>query len=182
MSRATLPLRADFFVFFPPCQCRRRRHPVSCSAVMSVPRCHPSRAAPHTYGGAVATCVAMAEPPCGAPLRPSNNAVPSSRPMQKAGGVSLTRQGAPGSGEGQHTLPEAAIAVSSGARAGGHSSARAQGDTAYARRGVPRRSHVGHLAGSLQAPPLMGPVRRQAHPLCGLRAGGTSPDQTPPCA
>src|SRR6266508_5892603 len=63
----------------------RSRQSVSCSDVISMCRCQPSAAAPHTYGGSVATLVASAEHRWGYPLRPSNNVVPSYRPMQRGG-------------------------------------------------------------------------------------------------
>jgi hypothetical protein len=42
-------------------------------------------AAPNTYGGSIITGVTIAEPRGGSSLRPSNDSVPSDRPMQKAG-------------------------------------------------------------------------------------------------
>ncbi len=89
--------------FLPRAGAWRRQQLGSWSDVMSVGRCQPHVAAPHTYGGAVATCMTMAEHRWWYPLRPSNHAVPSSRPMPRAGCTGPARQCVSGSGEGQPT-------------------------------------------------------------------------------
>jgi hypothetical protein len=84
VKRQTAP-ESGLFSFFPLCRSRRSRQSVSCPDVISVHRCQPRVAAPHTYGGAVATCMATAELPGGCALRPRNTVVPSYRPIHQAG-------------------------------------------------------------------------------------------------
>jgi hypothetical protein len=92
-----------FFAFLPLSSAWRSQQLGAWSDVIAVCRWHPHVAAPHTYGGSVATCMAMAENRECAPLRPSNDAVPSDRPRPRAGGACPARQFASGSGEGQPT-------------------------------------------------------------------------------
>lgn len=64
VKRHTTPERG-FSPVFPPGDPRPSRQSVSCSDLMSGPRCHLRVAAPHTYGGSVATGVTLAESPGG---------------------------------------------------------------------------------------------------------------------
>ena len=114
VKRQTTP-RSGLLAFFPPLRSRCRQQSVAGSDGMSVHRCQPSVAAPHTYGGSIAIEVARAESDACRPLRPSNIAVPAYRPTQKRGAM-VRRPCVPGAGEGQHpaTLSDSRRLDSSG--------------------------------------------------------------------
>jgi hypothetical protein len=116
-----------FFSFFSAYRAWRSLQSVACADSISGCRCQPRVAAPNTYGGSVATVVAIAENRWGYPLRPRNDAVPSYRPIQRCGYACAACQLVSGSGEGQPTSPVATIAAYEGARAGVQSKPRALG-------------------------------------------------------
>ena len=102
VKRHTAP-ESGCFRFFPPWQGQRGQPSVWCPDVISVSRCPPRMAAPTTDRGAIITDVMMAEPRGGDSRRPRHDAVPSYRPIHKAGCACRARPCVPGAGEGQHT-------------------------------------------------------------------------------
>ena len=103
------------------------------------------------------------------PLRPRNISGPSSRPTQQGGCTFAVRQGASGSGEGQHTASWCDHRRMERSRSGCPSNRRGlrgHGLGAPGRSLTPRTKHGRALfAGA----PRAQPVRPQAHPLRALR-------------
>jgi hypothetical protein len=105
LSRDQRLLSADGCVFFPPCQRWRGQQSVWCPDVISVSRCQPSMAAPHTYGGSSIPHMTSAAPRCGDALRPRKDAVPAYRPLHKAGCACRARPCVAGAGGGSTRQP-----------------------------------------------------------------------------
>jgi hypothetical protein len=100
VKRQTIPMSG--FFLFPAYRIWRAPPSVACADLSSMGRCQPSAAAPHTYGGSVATWVASAENHWGSPLRPRTEAVPSCRPRQRGGYAGAACPLGSGSGGAAH--------------------------------------------------------------------------------
>ena len=146
-----------FFSFFSAYRAWRSLPSVACADSISGCRCQPRVAAPHTDCGAVAIVVAIAANRGGSPLRPRNEAVPSSRPLHRGGYAWAACPLVSGSGEGPPPSPVATIAAYAGASAGVPSTPRALGSQAAADLGVQRRRPTGPRARLRQADPRRGP-------------------------
>jgi hypothetical protein len=115
------------------------------------------------------------------PLRPRNISVPSYRPTQRGGCMRCMRQFVSGSGEGQHTLPGATLAVGRGQGAGAHvqSTAQSSGRKAYALLGVHRRKKINSAKYVCSGSARACLVRRQARALRAPNPAETSAYQRP---
>jgi hypothetical protein len=181
LSRDKLPLRADFFIFF-----RRVIADVVVNRSGVLTSFPYSGANPRGCTTHVLRFQHHLGDDCRATLRVSSATEKSCRTLvpsySKAWLRVVTRQLVSGSGEGQHTQPEATLAVLSGARAGVQSKRKGSGISGL---GVPERSTTqpGKALSTLASgSSFMSPVRRRAHPLCSLRTVGKGSYQKPFCA